>query len=71
MVGGRVDKESKTNLEYFNSKIKNKLHHPLIAHFGEINDEKKNEIYATSKCFLFPIKWEELIKKLKKFGMIV
>jgi len=56
---GHVDKESKSNVDYFNLKIKEKLQDPRV-NFVETNDNKKrNELLGQSKCLLFPICWEE------------
>lgn len=65
VIGGRVDDENKSNLQYFKANIEHKLASPLITHFGEIESAKRDEIFAQSKCFLFPIRWEE------PFGLVM
>ncbi len=59
LIGGRVDDENEANLNYYKTKIEHKLDSPYITHYGEVVSEKRNEIYAKSKCLLFPIQWEE------------
>jgi glycosyltransferase involved in cell wall biosynthesis len=65
VIAGRVDKENEKNLNYFQTKIKNKLNNPLLTHLGEIDSNKRNELFVQAKCFLFPIQWEE------PFGLVM
>jgi len=65
MVVGRVDKENEANYKYFQTKIKNQLINPQITSFETVDTEKRNELLLQSKCFLFPIKWEE------PFGLVM
>lgn len=65
MVVGRIDKENKTNYQYFQTKIKNLLDNPLITYLETIDTEERNKLLLRSKCFLFPIQWEE------PFGLVM
>ncbi len=64
-VVGRVDRENEKNLNYFQTEIKDKLNNSLVTYFGEIDSQKRNELCIQSKCFLFPIQWEE------PFGLVM
>ncbi len=55
-IGAKVDV---ADLEYFNSRIKPMLHHPLVEHLGEVNQEQKNELLRGAAALLFPIDWPE------------
>ncbi len=65
IVGGRVDEENAANLEYYKKSIENKLDNKLIIHFGEIDTKKRDELFTSSKCYIFPIHWEE------PFGLVM
>lgn len=65
MVVGRVDKENETNNQYFETKIMNQLNNPLVTSLETVDSKKRDELLLQSKCFLFPIKWEE------PFGLVM
>lgn len=64
-VVGRVDKENNKNYEYFKEKCSTKLAKSNITFMQEIDANQKNEVMLKSKCFLFPIIWEE------PFGLVI
>jgi glycosyltransferase involved in cell wall biosynthesis len=51
--------------EYFETKIKPLLDHPLIEFIGEIGEDKKGEFLGNALALLFPIDWPE------PFGMVM
>jgi len=65
MVVGRVDRENEASYQYFQTKIKNQLDNPQITYFETVDTEKRNKLLLQSKCFLFPIQWEE------PFGLVM
>ncbi len=65
VVVGRVDKESESNYQYFQTKIKDQLTNPQITSFETVDTESRNKLLLQSKCFLFPIRWEE------PFGLVM
>ena len=65
IVAGRIDKENQNNLNYYNSKIKDQLNNSKAMIVETISGEKRNELLRKSKCFLFPICWEE------PFGLVM
>ena len=65
MVVGRVDKENDSNFRYFQTKIKDQLDNPLVTSLETVDSKKRDELLLQSKCFIFPIKWEE------PFGLVM
>lgn len=65
IIGGRVDKESATNLDYYKKSVQDKLSNQLITHFDEIDTKKRDELFVSGKCYIFPIHWEE------PFGLVM
>ncbi len=61
-IAAKVDK---TDREYFETKIKPLLNHPLVEYIGEINDAEKNEFLGGAYALLFPIDWPE------PFGLVM
>lgn len=61
-IAAKVDK---VDLDYFNSKIKPLLEHPLIEFIGEINDTQKSDFLGNALALLFPIDWPE------PFGLVM
>jgi len=59
VVIGHVDKENKDNLDYFHSKIENRLHNSLVNFLESSDDKRRNQLLQKAKCLLFPISWEE------------
>ncbi len=64
-IVGRIDEENPKNLLYFNKKIKPQLDSNLITTLGEVNSNKRNQLMANSKLYIFPIHWEE------PFGLVL
>ncbi len=58
-------KVDKVDIDYFETKIKPWLSHPLIEYIGEVNEEQKNEFLGHAKALLFPIDWPE------PFGLVM
>lgn len=65
LVVGRVDKESKLSLSYFEDNIKEKLEDKNITYIEEADSKRRNELLTKSKLLLFPIQWEE------PFGLVM
>lgn len=61
-IAAKLDKSDK---EYFQAHIKDKLDHPLIEFVGEVNEQQKNEFLGNAMALLFPIQWEE------PFGLVM
>jgi glycosyltransferase involved in cell wall biosynthesis len=55
-IAAKVDRIDK---EYFETKIKPLLHHPLIEFIGEINEKQKTDFLGNALALLFPINWNE------------
>jgi len=61
-IAAKVDRADK---EYFETRIKPLMDHPLIDFIGEISDHEKNEFLGNAWAFLFPIDWAE------PFGLVM
>jgi glycosyltransferase involved in cell wall biosynthesis len=61
-IAAKVDA---TDREYFNSKIRALLDHPLVEYIGEIGDGYKEEFLGNAAALLFPIDWPE------PFGLVL
>ena len=61
-IAAKVDK---VDTEYYETKIKPLLAHPLIEYVGEINDDEKNDFLGGAYALLFPIDWPE------PFGLVM
>ena len=61
-IAAKVDK---TDLLYFESKIKPLLNNPSIEYIGEIDEEQKNYFLGNAMALLFPIDWPE------PFGLVM
>jgi len=55
-IGAKVDDVDR---EYFETRIKPLLDHPLIDFVGEIGEQQKNEFIGRARALLFPIDWPE------------
>lgn len=55
-IAAKIDRADR---DYFESRIKPMLDHPLIEFIGEISEDEKNEFLGNAKALLFPINWEE------------
>ncbi len=55
-IAAKVDKADR---EYFQTKIKKLLNHPLIEMVGEVNDNEKQELLGNALGLIFPIDWPE------------
>ena len=51
--------------DYYQSRIKDLLRHPLIEFIGEISEAEKTDFLGSAMGLLFPIDWEE------PFGMVL
>lgn len=45
--------------EYFETRIRPLLNHPLIEYIGEVGQQQKNELLCGAQALLFPIDWPE------------
>jgi len=45
--------------EYYETRVKQLLDHPLIDYIGEIDDSQKSEFLGNARAVLFPIAWPE------------
>jgi glycosyltransferase involved in cell wall biosynthesis len=55
-IAAKIDK---ADVEYFATRIKPLLNHPLIDFVGEIGYGEKNEFLGNAAALLFPINWPE------------
>ena len=55
-IAAKVDK---IDLDYFSSKIKKLIRHPLVEMLGEVGEHDKQEILGNALGLLFPIDWPE------------
>jgi glycosyltransferase involved in cell wall biosynthesis len=55
-IAAKIDK---ADVDYFETRIKPKLDHPLIDFVGEIGFAEKNEFLGNAAALLFPINWPE------------
>ncbi|MGZ8192308.1 MAG: glycosyltransferase family 4 protein [Methylobacter sp.] len=61
-MAGKVDA---VDQEYFETRIRPRLNHPLIEFIGEVEERGKNELLGGAKALLFPIAWSE------PFGLVM
>ncbi len=61
-IAAKVDK---VDAEYFDTKIKKLINHPLIEMIGEVGDKEKQELLGGALGLLFPIDWPE------PFGLVM
>ncbi|MXP65151.1 glycosyltransferase family 4 protein [Roseomonas sp. M0104] len=61
-IAAKVDR---VDVDYFESKIKPMLAHPLIEFIGEINEQQKQDFLANAIGLLTPIDWPE------PFGLVM
>jgi len=61
-IAAKVDKVDE---EYFASRVKPLLDHPLIEFVGEINEAQKNDFLGHAAALLFPVDWPE------PFGLVM
>ncbi len=52
-------KTDASDREYFESRIRHRLSHPLVEYVGELDDRGKNELLGGALALLFPIDWPE------------
>ncbi|WP_106478879.1 glycosyltransferase family 4 protein [Phytohalomonas tamaricis] len=57
--------DSQTDEDYFNTKVKPLLSHPLVDFVGEIGESEKNDFLGNARALLFPITWPE------PFGLVM
>jgi glycosyltransferase involved in cell wall biosynthesis len=61
-IAAKVDKVDE---EYFISRIKPLLDHPLLEFVGEIDEEQKDQFLGGAAALLFPVDWPE------PFGLVM
>jgi glycosyltransferase involved in cell wall biosynthesis len=61
-IAAKVDPADR---QYFERDIRPLLDHPLIAHIGEISEERKSDFLGGASALLFPIDWPE------PFGLVM
>ena len=61
-VAAKIDR---SDIDYFERRIKPLMDHILIEFVGEINSLEKNEFLGNAAALLFPIQWEE------PFGLVM
>jgi glycosyltransferase involved in cell wall biosynthesis len=61
-IAAKIDRADQ---EYFETRIKSLLNHPLIQFVGEIGYPEKNEFLGDAAALLFPINWPE------PFGLVM
>lgn len=55
-IAAKVDKADK---DYFESKIKDMLDHPLVEFIGEVGEKEKEELLGNALGLIYPIDWPE------------
>jgi glycosyltransferase involved in cell wall biosynthesis len=55
-IAAKVDKADK---DYFESKIKNLLDHPLVDFIGEVGEKEKEDLLGNALGLIYPIDWPE------------
>ena len=55
-IAAKVDK---VDNDYFESKIKKLLDHPLVDFIGEVGEKEKEELLGNALGFIYPIDWPE------------
>lgn len=58
-LADRLGPEGRRDREYFESRIRPYLRHPLVDYLGELTDAEKVPFYAGAMAVLFPIDWPE------------
>lgn len=61
-IAAKVDKADN---EYFETKLRKLMDHPLIEYVGEISEREKNDFLGNAIALLFPINW------IEPFGLVV
>ncbi len=61
-IAAKVDPADR---EYFETRIRPLLDHPLVEFVGEVGDAEKNELLGNAYALLFPIDWPE------PFGLVM
>jgi glycosyltransferase involved in cell wall biosynthesis len=61
-IAAKIDVADK---EYFDCKIRNLFHDPLVEYIGEIGQEDKSDFLGNAYALLFPIDWPE------PFGLVM
>ena len=56
IIAGKVDRADR---EYFESMVEPQIDNRRIWFFGEANAKQKRELYASARCLVMPICWEE------------
>lgn len=62
IIAGKLDP---AGVDFFNEKVKPQIDNKLIFYEGQVSTERKYELFAKAKAFLFPIRWEE------PFGLVM
>ncbi len=65
LVAGVIDKLEKEDFLYYKKEIEPLIDNNQIIFVGEVNDQKKNELYGNAIALLNPIKWNE------PFGLVM
>lgn len=55
-IAAKVDK---ADADYFESKIKKLIDHPLVDFIGEVGEKEKEELLGNALGFIYPIDWPE------------
>ncbi len=61
-IAAKVDNADR---EYYETRVKHLLDHPLIEYIGEIGDDQKSKFIGNARALLFPINWPE------PFGLVM
>lgn len=65
VVAGKIDSHSEANHLYYKNQIQGRLQKIKAEFIENSNTEKNNELLLQSKCFIFPVAWEE------PFGLVM
>jgi glycosyltransferase involved in cell wall biosynthesis len=61
-IAAKIDRADQ---EYFDTKIRKAIDHPLVEYIGEIGEHEKSEFLGNAMALLFPIDWPE------PFGLVM
>lgn len=62
VIAGKLDPGG---IDFFNQKIKPEIDNKLVFFEGQVSQERKLELFARARAFLFPVRWEE------PFGLVM
>lgn len=65
LIAGAIDMIDENDRNYWLNEVKPLINNKDVIFVGEVNDQKKSELFGSAACFLNPIKWNE------PFGLVM